>query len=57
MNKLEEAKLRLHLSKLKTAREEKMFKILEREEDIERIKKEVVEYDKNIDDVEKQLEK
>ena len=56
MSKLERAKKELHLSKLKTMLQEKELKILERLEDIDRIKVEIEEYNKNIKTVESQLQ-
>ena len=56
MNKLERAKKELHLSKLRTVRQEKEFKILEREEDIQRIQIEVDDYNKNIQELENELQ-
>lgn len=56
MLKLEKAKKELHLTKLRTVVQEKEFKILEREADIERIKTEMQEYIDNIKQIEKELQ-
>lgn len=56
MLKLERAKKELHLTKLRTVVQEKEFKILEREADIERIKDEMQEYLDNIKQIEKELQ-
>lgn len=56
MLKLERAKKELHLTKLKTIIQEKEFKILEREADIERIRMEMNDYLENIKQIEKELQ-
>lgn len=56
MLKLERAKKELHLTKLRTIVQEKEFKILEREADIERIREEMQEYLDNIKQIEKELQ-
>ena len=56
MLKLERAKKELHLTKLRTVVQEKEFKILEREADIERIKEEMKEYLDNIKQIENELQ-
>lgn len=56
MFKLERAKKELHLTKLKTIIQEKEFKILEREADIERIRAEMNDYLENIKQIEKELQ-
>jgi len=48
MTKLEVAKIRLELSKVKAAKEEMEYRILEREEDINRIKENIINQDKRI---------
>lgn len=56
MLKLERAKKELHLTKLKTIVQEKEFKILEREADIERIRLEMKDYLENIKQIETELQ-
>ena len=51
ISKLEKAKTALHIAKLQTIVQEKQFKIMEREVDIERIANEILELLKNINEL------
>lgn len=53
--KVEIAKKKLHLNKIKILKEEKEIKIIEHEEMIDRIKNEMIGLDKNIETINEQL--
>ena len=56
VNILEITRKKLELSKVKCAKEEMEFKILEREEDINRLRKNIEIQDKRIAEIEKELQ-